>query len=46
MINFLSLIKKSPGEISPNFDSERNDFDLHKGFLMEKIIQIRQISKK
>jgi hypothetical protein len=46
MINFLSLFKKTdvkissffffPGEILPNFDSEKNDFDLLKGFLMEK----------
>jgi hypothetical protein len=36
----------SPVEILPNFDSEKNDFDLLKGFLMEKKTQIHQISKE
>ncbi len=56
IINFLSLFRKTdvkisvflffPGEILPNFDSEKNDFDLLKGFLMEKKTQIHQISKE
>jgi hypothetical protein len=55
MIIFLSLFKKTDVRISVFFffwrhfaklDSEKNEFDLHKGFLVEKITQIRQISKK
>jgi hypothetical protein len=30
-------------EISPNFEPEKYDFDLYKGFSMEKMAQIRQV---
>jgi hypothetical protein len=34
------------GETSPNFDLNKYDFDLYKGFFMAKMAQILQISKK
>jgi hypothetical protein len=34
------------GEILSNFDLEKYDFHLYKGFSMEKMAQIHQISEK
>jgi hypothetical protein len=36
----------SGAEISPKIRPEKCDFNLYKGFLREKLAQIRQISKK
>jgi hypothetical protein len=36
----------SCNEILPNFDPKKYDFNLYKGYLIKKIAQIQQISKK